>query len=119
MLQVGNPNEWGILNWFMNSKRSGIPLIDVLTTPNVNMVEVYLPTFFNVSRSDGNYLRIQEDGLKPDEIDTTNSSPENLKKLVKAGTNLLEKTVSAMNLDTGWYDEPNDMTCKYKDAIAE
>ncbi|KAM0996219.1 hypothetical protein ACFX2C_006249 [Malus domestica] len=82
------------------------------------MVEVYLSAFFNVSGSDDNYLRIQEDGLKPDEIDMTDSSPENLKKLVKAGTDLLEKTVSAMNLDTGWYDKPTDMTCKYKDAIA-
>ena len=62
---------------------------------------------------------LQEDGLKPDEIDMTDSSPENLKKLEKAGTDLLEKTVSALNLDTGWYVEPTDMTCKYKDAIAE
>ncbi|KAM1532167.1 hypothetical protein PS2_006189 [Malus domestica] len=118
MLEVGNRGEWGILKWLVNPKSSSIPLIDVLTTPSVNMVEVYLSAFFNVSGSDDNYLRIQEDGLKPDEIDMTDSSPENLKKLVKAGTDLLEKTVSAMNLDTGWYDKPTDMTCKYKDAIA-
>ncbi|CAN6556685.1 unnamed protein product [Malus baccata var. baccata] len=117
-LEVGNRDEWGILKWLVNPKSSSIPLIDVLTTPSVNMVEVYLSAFFNVSGSDDNYLRIQEDGLKPDEIDMTDSSPENLKKLVKAGTDLLEKTVSAMNLDTGWYDKPTDMTCKYKDAIA-
>ncbi|XP_068338664.1 patatin-like protein 2 [Pyrus communis] len=119
MLEVGEPSTWGIWKWFLHPKRSSIPLIDVLTTPSVNMVEVYLSAFFNVSGSDDNYLRIQEDGLKPDEIDMTDSSPENLEKLKKAGTDLLEKTVSALNLDTGWYVEPTDMTCKYKDAIAE
>lgn len=59
MLEVGNCDEWGILKWLVNPKSSSVPLIDVLTTPSVNMVEVYLSAFFNVSGSDDNYLRIQ------------------------------------------------------------
>ncbi|KAM1226905.1 hypothetical protein ACFX13_006315 [Malus domestica] len=117
-LTIGDPSIWGILTWLLPQK--GVtPLIDVLMTASVNMVEVYLSAYFKVSGSDSNYLRIQDDELDPKQTDMTNASEDNLKKLQDAGTELLEKSVRALNLNTGRYDELIDKKYKYKDAIAK
>ncbi|CAL9003632.1 unnamed protein product [Prunus brigantina] len=119
-LQVADHNSWGIFQWFMDPDPDYTnPLLDVLTTATEDMVDIYMSAFFNVSGyGDNNYLRSQDDSLKYSEAALDNSRRENLEHLEKIGNQLLEKPVSALNLETGLY-ELIDNTFKYKDRLAQ
>ncbi|EOY10975.1 Phospholipase A 2A, IIA,PLA2A isoform 2 [Theobroma cacao] len=97
-LEIVNEN-WGPLRWLWGD--NGIPFLDVLMNAIDAMVDIYLSAFFRGASFEDNYLRIQTDSLNDSEIGMDNSNLENLQNLENIGNELLEKPVSAMNLETG------------------
>ncbi|EOY10973.1 Phospholipase A 2A, IIA,PLA2A [Theobroma cacao] len=97
-LEIVNEN-WGPLLWLWGD--NGIPFLDVLMNAIDAMVDIYLSAFFQGTSFKDNYLRIQTDSLKDSKVGMDNSNQENLQNLENIGNALLEKPVSAMNLETG------------------
>ncbi|VVA10830.1 PREDICTED: patatin, partial [Prunus dulcis] len=91
---------WGALDWLIGKDRSA-PLVDLLMRVNSVMVEYESGSFFKTLRSNGNYLRIQDDTLSGTLASVDIATEENLNDLVKVGEALLKKPVSRLNLDTG------------------
>ncbi|BBH08538.1 hypothetical protein Prudu_020757 [Prunus dulcis] len=91
---------WGALDWLIGKDRSA-PLVDLLMRVNSVMVEYESGSFFKTLRSNGNYLRIQDDTLSGTLAFVDIATEENLNDLVKVGEALLKKHVSRLNLDTG------------------
>ncbi|BBN69704.1 hypothetical protein Prudu_1115S001400, partial [Prunus dulcis] len=81
---------WGALDWLIGKDRSA-PLVDLLMRVNSVMVEYESGSFFKTLRSNGNYLRIQDDTLSGTLAFVDIATEENLNDLVKVGEALLKK----------------------------
>ncbi|KAH7543290.1 hypothetical protein FEM48_Zijuj02G0168700 [Ziziphus jujuba var. spinosa] len=114
-LEVGDPNEWGLVKWFIGPEET-TPLMDVFSTAMNDMVDIYISVFYGTmvdiyisvlygtSGSKENHLRIQTDSLDLTEASTDKSSKNNLDKLEKIDNELLKKPVSQINFDNGLYE---------------
>ncbi|ESW28808.1 hypothetical protein PHAVU_002G019800 [Phaseolus vulgaris] len=99
-------SNWGILTWLFNS--GSTPIIDCFSEASTDMVDYHNVVVFSSLQSEDNYLRIQENTLKGDLASVDIATTENLNNLVKVGENLLKKTVTRVNLDTGLYEPAPD-----------
>ncbi|KAM0952534.1 putative galactolipase [Dioscorea sansibarensis] len=97
-----NASKWGILGWLFSS--GSTPLIDAFHQSSADMVDIHISAFFQALRSEGNYLRIQDDTLSGIVSSVDVSTRENLADLVKVGEQLLKKPVSRVNLETGVFE---------------
>lgn len=95
--------KWGILNWLTNSGSS--PLIDSFSQASSDMVDLHLSVAFKALKSEGNYLRIQDDTLTGDVSSVDVATKKNLDDLVKVGEELLKKPVSRVNSETGMFEQ--------------
>ncbi|KAM5582755.1 patatin-like protein 1 [Rosa sericea] len=93
--------NWGIGGWMIHLNPFSCPLQEVFTEASSDMVDIHLTTLFESIWSKGTYLRIQHDQLPTDMNSMDNATEENLKNLVIAGQELLQKSVSKMNTATG------------------
>ncbi|PUZ51887.1 hypothetical protein GQ55_6G227000 [Panicum hallii var. hallii] len=101
--------KWGIFNWLI--KDGTAPIIDMFNAASGDMVDIHLCVLFRALRSSHNYLRIQYDQLTGSAGSIDDCSKENVDKLVKIGKDLLNKTVSRVDLETGWnVDVPGEGT---------
>ncbi|KAF9622486.1 hypothetical protein IFM89_031890 [Coptis chinensis] len=92
-------SKWGVLGWL--TANSSTPIIDCFTQSSADMVDFHLYVAFKALKSEGNYLRIQEDTMSDLESSLDNATKENLENLVQIGEKLLKKPVSRINLVTG------------------
>ncbi|KAF8394708.1 hypothetical protein HHK36_020925 [Tetracentron sinense] len=109
--------HWGLYDWFVSDKEKQ-PLLDVFFTAMDDMVEIYMSMIFQDGDRRSNYLRIQDDSLKAKEASIDESSAKNLKMLKKIGNDLLNKSVSIMNFETG-LQEPMPDHRTNKDALIQ
>ncbi|XP_006829698.2 patatin-like protein 2 [Amborella trichopoda] len=101
--------KWGVLGWLYNS--GGTPLIDTFQQASADMVDIHISVVFKALDSEQSYLRIQDDTLTGDTSSVDIATEKNLKDLVKVGTELLQKQVSRVNLETGKFEPvPNEGT---------
>ncbi|KAF5197441.1 Patatin-like protein [Thalictrum thalictroides] len=91
--------KWGLLGWLYNN--GSTPLIDSFTQASSDLVDIHTSIFFQSLGCEHNYLRIQDDTLTADASSVDISTTENLQNLVKIGTELLNKPISRVNLETG------------------
>ncbi|KAJ6854671.1 patatin-like protein 2 [Populus alba x Populus x berolinensis] len=93
-LEVGDPSQWGILNWLWKNDKwdhvKSYPLIDILMTSAAEMIEMYMSSIFQSRGLKENYIRIQAD-MSYVEAALDDSGEENLKCLMKIGQDLVEK----------------------------
>jgi len=57
-LEVGDPSNWGMLNWLWQNGNSR-PLLDILMTSANYMVGMYVSSIFQSCGVKENYIRIQ------------------------------------------------------------
>ncbi|RDY13399.1 Patatin-like protein 1, partial [Mucuna pruriens] len=95
-------SKWGILTWLFNS--GSTPIIDCFSEASYDMVDYHNAVVFSALQSEDNYLRIQDNTLVGDLASVDIATKENLENLVKVGEQLLKKTVTRVNLDTGLYE---------------
>ncbi|RWR90046.1 patatin-like protein 2 [Cinnamomum micranthum f. kanehirae] len=112
---ASHASKWGLFGWFHSG--GSTPLVDVFTKASAEMVDIHISVAFQALHSECNYLRIQDDTLSGSISSVDIATKENLKNLVKAGEQLLKKTVSRVNLDTGIYEpvenaETNEVALK-------
>ncbi|XP_042437028.1 patatin-like protein 3 [Zingiber officinale] len=91
--------RWGLLEWLWNRGKS--PLVQIFREATSDMVDIYASVVFQALKSEGNYLRIQDDTLTGTAASVDNSTKWNLRNLVRIGENLLEKPATRVNLETG------------------
>ncbi|OIS99329.1 PREDICTED: patatin-like protein 2 [Nicotiana attenuata] len=91
--------KWGICKWLLYGGSS--PILDLLTHASDDMVDFHISALLQALHSENNYLRIQDDTLNGTDSSVDISTKVNMKKLVEIGKNLLKKTVSRINLQTG------------------
>ncbi|XP_073103940.1 patatin-like protein 2 [Elaeis guineensis] len=101
-LNASKASKWGVLEWLYNNGTT--PLIDSFSQASSDMVDIHASVVFQALHCEGNYLRIQDDTLMGDTASVDVSSKENLMKLVQIGKQLLKKSVSRVNLDSGVYE---------------
>ncbi|XP_027362655.1 patatin-like protein 3 [Abrus precatorius] len=99
-------SKWGIFSWLYNS--GSTPIIDCFSEASTDMVDYHNCVVFSALQSEDNYFRIQDDTLKGDLASVDVATKENLDNLVKVGEQLLKKTVTRVNLDTGLYEPVPD-----------
>ncbi|CAJ1929697.1 unnamed protein product [Sphenostylis stenocarpa] len=99
-------SKWGILTWLFNS--GSTPIIDCFSEASTDMVDYHNCVVFSALQSEDNYLRIQDNTLKGDLASADIATKENLDNLVNVGEQLLKKTVTRVNLDTGLYEPVPD-----------
>ncbi|KAG6605268.1 Patatin-like protein 2, partial [Cucurbita argyrosperma subsp. sororia] len=97
-------SEWGALSWIFQLNSGSTPIIEFFTDASSDMVDFHVSTLFQSLKVDQNYLRIQDDSLTGDAASVDIATAENLEKLVKIGEELLKKSVSRVNLETGRYE---------------
>ncbi|XP_020215990.1 patatin-like protein 3 [Cajanus cajan] len=95
-------SKWGSLTWLFNS--GSTPIVDCFSEASTDMVDYHNCMVFNALQSEDNYLRIQDNTLIGDLATVDVATKENLDNLVKVGEQLLKKTVTRVNLDTGLYE---------------
>ena len=81
-------SKWGLSNW-------AVPMFDMIMDANIQTVDYQLKTIFNSIKKPENYLRIelfQDNVPKMDD-----ASPENIKKLIDMGTNLVNEFDNILN----------------------
>ncbi|CAK7341067.1 unnamed protein product [Dovyalis caffra] len=88
-LEVGDPDKWGIVNWFWQNDNSN-PLLDILMTSADEMIEMYMTSIFQSSGLKENYIRIQAD-LSNANAAMDDPTDKNLSSLKKIGEDLVEK----------------------------
>ncbi|KAI7749521.1 hypothetical protein M8C21_009662 [Ambrosia artemisiifolia] len=93
-------SKWGLFGWWYNANGSK-PLVDIFTQASTDMVDFHLSAVFQNHNVRNNYLRIQEDSLERKMFPLDKATKENLDSLVDAGTRLLTKEVSIVNLENG------------------
>ncbi|XP_071737091.1 patatin-like protein 2, partial [Rutidosis leptorrhynchoides] len=93
-------SKWGLFGWWFNANGS-TPLLDIFTQASTDMVDFHLSVVFKSLNVEKHYLRIQEDGLERTLSSLDKATGENLKYLIEAGENLLNKKVSNVNLENG------------------
>ncbi|XP_022775209.1 patatin-like protein 1 [Durio zibethinus] len=95
-------SKWGAIGWLYENNHS--PIIDCYNEAGKDMVDYHISVVFQALHSEDKYLRIDDDTLRGDLASVDLATKENLENLVKVGENLLNKTVSRINLDTGLYE---------------
>lgn len=98
-------SKWGMIDWLYDSGKT--PMLDVFWDASSDMVDFHTSTLFQSLHSKENYLRIQDDTLTGDAASVDIATEENLKKLIQVGTELLQKRVSRVNLESGIFEEVN------------
>ncbi|CAJ1929693.1 unnamed protein product [Sphenostylis stenocarpa] len=84
------------------------PIVDCFSEASNDMVDYHNCVVFSALQSEDNYLRIQDNTLKGDLASVDIATKENLDNLVNVGEQLLKKTVTRVNLDTGLYEPVPD-----------
>lgn len=95
--------NWSMINWVYNGGKT--PIIDMFSSASSDMVDYHISTLFQSLDSKECYLRIQDDKLSGDAASVDIATPQNLQRLKEIGAELLKKTESRVNLDTGKYEE--------------
>ncbi|KAF9678462.1 hypothetical protein SADUNF_Sadunf07G0037500 [Salix dunnii] len=95
--------NWSMINWVYNNGKT--PLIDMFSSAISDMVDYHISTLFQSVDSKEYYLRIQDDKLNGDAASVDIATTENLQRLKEIGAELLKKTESRVNVDTGKYEE--------------
>ncbi|GMI98016.1 phospholipase A IVA [Hibiscus trionum] len=95
-------SKWGLISWLFEDNNS--PILDFYGSASKDMVDYHNCVVFQALHSEDNYLRIDDDTLTGEMASTDTSTKENMDNLVKKGENLLDKTVSRINLDSGLYE---------------
>ncbi|KAI3452037.1 hypothetical protein Pfo_008702 [Paulownia fortunei] len=98
-------SRWGVLGWLYDDNST--PLIDSFFQASADVVDFHNAVVFEALHSQENYLRIQDDTLIGDLTSADISTEKNLKNLVKVGEELLRKSISQVNCETGNF-EPID-----------
>ncbi|KAG2724510.1 hypothetical protein I3760_01G020800 [Carya illinoinensis] len=96
-------SKWGLRDWLYD--KGATPLLDVYGDASSDMVDFHVSTLFQALDCKNNYLRIQDDRLTGEESTVDIATSENMQRLVEIGKELLKKTVSRVNLDTGNFEE--------------
>ncbi|KAG6729298.1 hypothetical protein I3842_01G020600 [Carya illinoinensis] len=96
-------SKWGLRDWLYD--KGATPLLDVYGDASSDMVDFHVSTLFQALDCKNNYLRIQDDKLTGEESTVDIATSENMQRLVEIGKELLKKTVSRVNLDTGNFEE--------------
>ncbi|XP_027090141.1 patatin-like protein 2 isoform X1 [Coffea arabica] len=91
--------KWGVFGWLISGHST--PLVDVFTEASADMVDLHLSEVFQALHSEDNYLRIQDDTLIGTVSSVDIATKKNLDNLVITGTQLLKKSVSRVNQQTG------------------
>ncbi|KAJ9696719.1 hypothetical protein PVL29_008770 [Vitis rotundifolia] len=86
----------GPLPWMIDLKRGTPPLANVLFKTSADMVDAYTLFVLGVGGriSSQNFLRIQDNTLKPEQLTMDDASKENFESLIDIAQRLLEKPVS-------------------------
>ncbi|KAG6766949.1 hypothetical protein POTOM_028128 [Populus tomentosa] len=95
--------NWSMINWVYDSGKT--PIIDMFSSASSDMVDYHISTLFQSLDSKECYLRIQDDKLSGDAASVDIATPQNLQRLKEIGAELLKKTESRVNMDTGKYEE--------------
>ncbi|KAK8941574.1 hypothetical protein KSP40_PGU022471 [Platanthera guangdongensis] len=106
--------KWGVLRWLYN--KGDTPVVDMYSQAGADMSDIMTSILFQTLHSQNNYLRIQDDTLTGNTSSMDIATEENLKELVKIGENLMQKTVSRVNIETGLY-EPVEGEGSNEDAL--
>ncbi|KAG7532895.1 Patatin-like phospholipase domain [Arabidopsis thaliana x Arabidopsis arenosa] len=101
--------KWGFENWAFNWKHKTTPILDIILESSRDMAQYHTSVLFQALESEDNYLRIDADTLKKDEVFMDDAKTLNLENLKNIGEKLLDTNVVRMNLDTYTY-EPIDKT---------
>ncbi|XP_030975676.1 patatin-like protein 2 isoform X2 [Quercus lobata] len=96
-------SKWGSLRWVYDN--GAIPLLDVYAEASSDMVDIHVSTLFQAIGCKKNYLRIQDDTLTGDASSVDIATTENLQRLVEIGKELLKRSVSRVNLETGRFEK--------------
>ncbi|KAL4196946.1 hypothetical protein AMTRI_Chr04g185670 [Amborella trichopoda] len=94
--------KWRVLGWLYN--RGSTPLVDTFQQASADMVDIQMSVVFQALYSERSYLRIQDDNLTGTTSSVDIATKENLEKLVQIGKDLLKKSVSRVNLETGLFE---------------
>ncbi|XP_059639681.1 patatin-like protein 1 [Cornus florida] len=113
---VKKASKWGLVGWLYNN--GSTPLVDIFNQGSADMVDFHICVVAEALHSVDNYLRIQVDTLSGDLASVDVSTEKNLENLVKVGEDLLTKTVSRVNVETGSY-EPIENGGTYKEALTK
>ncbi|XVE87147.1 hypothetical protein DITRI_Ditri18aG0093100 [Diplodiscus trichospermus] len=95
-------SKWGVISWLFENNNT--PIIDCYSEAGKDMVDYHNSVVFQALNSEDKYLRIDDDTLSGDLASVDVATKENMENLVKVGENLLKKTVTRVNLDTGLYE---------------
>ncbi|KAM0031384.1 putative galactolipase [Helianthus debilis subsp. tardiflorus] len=95
-------SKWGVFGWWFNPCGS-TPLVDIFTQAGTDMVDFQLSVVFKSLHIQSNYLRIQENALQRTLSSLDISTKENLDYLSDVGNQLVQKTVSSFDLETGLF----------------
>ncbi|XP_020517551.1 patatin-like protein 2 isoform X5 [Amborella trichopoda] len=91
-----------------NGKLKSYHLVDGGVAANnpasADMVDIQMSVVFQALYSERSYLRIQDDNLTGTTSSVDIATKENLEKLVQIGKDLLKKSVSRVNLETGLFE---------------
>ncbi|EPS59074.1 hypothetical protein M569_15736, partial [Genlisea aurea] len=94
--------QWSVLGWLIHG--NSVPIIEVFSQASVDMVDYFLSVVFQAFHSQDNYLRIQDDALPGDNSSSDVATKKNMDDLVGIGEDLLKKSVSRFDLQTGNYE---------------
>ncbi|XVF15580.1 hypothetical protein REPUB_Repub09cG0166500 [Reevesia pubescens] len=95
-------SKWNVISWLYENNHT--PIIDCYSEAGKDMVDYHNSVAFQALNSEDKYLRINDNTLSGDLASVDIATKENLENLVKVGENLLNKTVSRINLDSGLYE---------------
>ncbi|XP_007047215.2 PREDICTED: patatin-like protein 1 [Theobroma cacao] len=95
-------SKWGVICWLFENNHT--PIIDCYSEASKDMVDYHNSVVFEALHSEDKYLRIDDDTLRGELASVDAATKENMDNLVKVGEDLLKKTVTRINLDTGLYE---------------
>ncbi|KAJ7973102.1 Patatin [Quillaja saponaria] len=106
----------GTLDWF-NLEKGLPPLIDILMRASDDMVDMYTSLILGKYNSKHNFLRIQDYTLDPCQSMLNDASEGNIDMLEKIVKDLLNRSVSVVNLETGLQEIPLDRRPSHNRSI--